>query len=225
MATENEKTNLDITETFGKAESYFQQNKKVITYVLGGIALAVAGYFSYQIFVAEPNEKQAQAEMFTAEKYFEQDSLKKAINGDGQHMGFKQVIENFGSTKAGNLAHYYLGISYMKTGKFKEAIEELEDFDANDEVVKPIAMGAMGDCYTELGEVEKGITHYLEASQAANNKFISPVYMMKAALSYESLNKFADAAEVYKEIKKNYFDTNEGREADKYIARAQSMIK
>lgn len=225
MATDNSQNNLDLDVTMDRAEGFFNENKKTISIIFGILIGICAAYFGYKFFYLEPQEKLAQSQMFMAEKYFEKDSLKKAINGDGNFLGFTQIIEEYSMTPSANLAHYYLGISYLKTGKYEMAIEELEDFDSNDEVIKPIAIGAIGDAYAELNETEKAASHYLEASQKANNKFISPIYLMKAGLCYEQLKKYADAAEIYSQIKKDYFDTNEGRDADKYIARAKAMIQ
>jgi tetratricopeptide (TPR) repeat protein len=216
---------FDIEHSYGKAELLVEKNKKTLSLVTGAILLLVGGYFAYTKLIVGPQDKEAQTQMFMAEKYFEKDSLKKAVDGDGNFLGFKQIVENYGQTKSANLAHYYLGICNLKLGKYEQAVEELEKFSSDENVIMPIAQGALGDAYSELNQPEKAVSHYLKASSKAENKFISPVYLMKAGLTYEALNKYADAAEVYSQIKRDYSDTNEGRDADKYIARAKAMIK
>jgi len=57
--------------------------------------------------------------MFMAQKYFEQDSIRKALNGDGQYLGFLAIIDEYGMTKSSNLSHYYAGMCYLKLGQFE----------------------------------------------------------------------------------------------------------
>jgi len=39
-------------------------------------------------------EAQAQKDMFQAIRYFESDSLNLAVNGDGNNLGFLQIIDD-----------------------------------------------------------------------------------------------------------------------------------
>jgi len=76
-----------------------------------------------------------------AQKYFEQDSLNKALNGDGQNPGFLDIIDEYSMTNASNLANYYTGLIFLKQGKYQDAINYLEKFDSDDEFVGPMATG------------------------------------------------------------------------------------
>ena len=96
--------------------------------------------------------------------------MNKAIKGDGVNLGFEQVIEEYGFTKSANLAHYYLGVSYLKQGKFEDAIAQLEDFDSSDEILGPIAIGAIGDAQMELSKTDEAIDSYLKAANKKKNK-------------------------------------------------------
>ena len=45
----------------------------------------------------------------------------------------------------------------------------------------------------------------------------------KAGKVAEALEDYSDAVGLYEEIKKNYSDTKEGREVEKYLARAKTL--
>jgi tetratricopeptide (TPR) repeat protein len=217
--------NLNIEEVYTKTEKYIEENKKSLAIIIGAIVVIVGGYFGYKKLVLEPKEAEAQKDMFMAEQYFAKDSIDKAINGDGNFFGFKYIIEEYGFTKSANLAHYYLGCCYMKKGMFKEAISEFEEFESNDMILAPLAVGATGDAYSELGNYQEAVSAYLNAAQMKGNNFTAPIYLMKAALTYEDLNNYANALKVYEQIKSEYPNTNEGRNIDKYIARAKAVLK
>ena len=224
MAEEfNEEPIVDIQEAYSKTEHFIEDNKKTIGTVVGvifGVALLV---IAYKYWFIAGKEKAAQKELFVAENYFEKDSLDKAIHGDGVSIGLEGIVRQYGLAPSGNLAHYYLGISYLKKGEFEKAIEQLKSFNAEDIMVAPIATGAIGDCYVELNKVEEGINYYLKAAKQSTNKFTSPIYLKKAGLAYENLNKFKEAVTIYERIKTDFPKSTEAQDIDKYIARAKTQ--
>ncbi|MEQ8323221.1 MAG: tetratricopeptide repeat protein [Vicingaceae bacterium] len=215
---------VDIEEVYSKSEEFVEKYKKQLTYVVGGIGLVIAGYFAYTKLYLEPLESEAQSEMFKAEQYFRQDSLEKAINGDGVAYGFVDILDFYGGTKSANLAHYYLGIAYLRQGLFEDAIDELEEFSSDDVMLTSIAEGAQGDAYMELGDKKSAVAQYMKAAEVKPNGYSSPIYLIKAGQALESMGEYKDAVEVYESIKEDYPESQEGRDIDKYIARASSFV-
>jgi len=215
---------IAVEEALGKTEQFIEKNQKVIIIVLSVIVAVVLGYFGFKQLYLKPQEAKAHAEMFYAEKYFELDSLDLALNGDGQHLGFLEIIDNYGITSASNLSKYYTGIIYLKKGKFEDAINYLEDFDGDDQIVGPLAISAIGDAYMELNNSDKALEYYLKAADKNKNNFTSPQSLMKAGFVYEEKNDWANALKTYERIKKDFFKSQESREIDKYIAKAKGML-
>jgi tetratricopeptide (TPR) repeat protein len=208
-----------------KAEDFFEKNKNVLVYVLGGILAIVAGFLGWQKFIIEPREKDARENIWSAERYFEKDSLNLAINGDGNYPGFEDIIDDYGMTQSANLAQYYLGITYLKKGEFETAIEHLEKFDSDDQMVSAIALGAIGDANLELGKNEDALDNYLKAANKVTNDFTTPIFLMKAAVVYEEMENYEGAMAVYEQIKDKFPKTREAQDAPKYLARAKAMAE
>jgi tetratricopeptide (TPR) repeat protein len=220
----HEHSNIEnVGQAFSKAEHFIEKNQTILTIIVLTIIISIGGFYSYKKFYIAPLEKEAQSQMFVAEQYFEKDSFNLALNGDGNNFGFLKIIDEYGATKAGNLAQYYAGICYLQTGKFQNAIDNLEDFSADDKLVSPIAIGATGDAYVELGNKEKGLSLYMKAAKK-ENEFTSPIYYMKAGIIAEQLGNNKKALEVYNIIKEKYSKSYEGRQIVKYITRAQLSI-
>ena len=171
----------ELESALTRTEQFIEDNQKVISYVVGGIILVVVAYLGFNKFYLAPREKDAQSQMFMAESYFEKDSFNLALNGDGNYLGFLDIIDSYGMTKAGNLASYYAGICSLHLGQYEDAIDYLGDFKTDDLLLAPVAAGAMGDAYLELGEADKALSHYKKAYSTNANEFTSPIYMMKAA--------------------------------------------
>lgn len=222
MAQDKNQPLVDVDQTISKAEKYIEENKTSLSIITGAIVVLVGGYFAWTKLYLAPLEEEAQEQMFMAEKYFEKDSLDKAINGDGQFYGFKDIVENYGLTASGNLAHLYLGLCYLHKGQFEDAVSELEEYDGDDEMLAPVAMGAVGDAYSELGKTEDAIEQYMKAAEESRNNFTTPIYLMKAALLYENQGKYSESLKIYEQLKSDFPETREGRDVEKYISRAKA---
>jgi tetratricopeptide (TPR) repeat protein len=192
--------------------------------VIGGVIAIVVAFYAYNRVYLEPLEEGAHGQMFMAEQYFEKDSFDLALNGDGNYLGFIDIADEYGNTSAGNLAHYYAGICYLRTGDYETAIEELETFDAQGEMLGAVALGAIGDAHMEMEDVDGALNYYEKAISYSENDFTSPVYLQKAGFAAEQAGNFDKAIDYYTQVKENYPTTNEGRNADKYIARAEANL-
>ncbi len=214
----------NIGEQFSKAEHFVVENRKSLLVIGGTIAALVLIYFSYQRFIMSPREKEAASQSYMAERYFEQDSVDKAMNGDGNFMGFIAIADEYSSTKAGNLANYYLGFCYLKKGQYDLAIESLKDFSSTDEVLTTMALGGIADAYVELNQLDEAANYYNKAANKSANAFTAPMILMKLGMTYEQLNDNQKALDTYNKVKKEFTDSNEAKDIDKYIARASAKI-
>jgi len=215
---------MEVENALTKSEQFIEDNQKILSIVIGAAVVLVAVYLGYTKLYIQPKEKAAQEEMFFAEQYFEKDSFNLAINGDGTNPGFLDIIDDYSATPAGNLANYYVGISYLHMGQYEDALDYLNDFSTDDLVLAPVLEGAKGDCYVELNENDKAISAYKKA-YSTKNEFTTPIYLMKAAQLMETQGELEDALEAYTQIKKDYPTSTEARTIDKYIARVEMEMK
>lgn len=226
MATKGKDTNkeLEVEEIVSRSEQFIENNSKKIIYGIIAIALVVAAVLGIKHGYLIPQEKKASAALFKGEQYFARDSFALALNGNGADFeGFEGIIDQYGSTDAGNLAKAYAGICYYKMGDTQKALDMLKSFSASDNMVSPAITGLIGDCYVNMGDVKQGISYFEKAAKQADNEVISPVYLKKAGIAYESLKQYKDAVKAYSTIKDKYYTSMEAGDIDKYITRASSQ--
>ncbi len=214
----------ELESALTRTERFIEENQKPITYAVIAVVVIVIAFLGISRFYLQPRQNEALSQMFMAENYFERDSFNLAINGDGNYLGFLDIIDDYGMTKAANLAKYYTGVSYLHLGEYEQAKDYLDDFKTKDLLLGPVAEGAKGDASLEMGEAETALRHYRKAYEMNDNELTSPIYMMKAAKVLESLDDLEDALALYQEIKEKYPESLEGQEADKYIARLQVKL-
>lgn len=213
-----------VENALSRTEHYIEQNQKSLTIIVLAIIVIIGGYLGYQRFVVSPKEKEAQSQMWMAEQYFARDSFNLALHGDGNYLGFLDIVEEYSITKSANLANYYIGISYLHLGQYEQAIEYLKAFESDDEMIAPIAFGAIGDAYMELNEPDEALKFYEKAVTKSDNEFTTPIYLMKVGLVYEQNQDYEKALEAYQTIKNDFPESAEGRQIDKYIAQVETLI-
>jgi tetratricopeptide (TPR) repeat protein len=220
----NPQTISNVEHTLTRTEQYLEENYKTLLTGLAVIIVLVGLGWLGKIYVSKRNDE-AQSQMYQAERYLEMDSLKLALNGDGNYLGFLDIAKSYRLTKAGNLALYSAGICYLHLGQYQDAIHYLDKYSRKDKVIGSIAIGATGDAYVELGQIDKGISKYVEAADFAKNSFNTPLFLMKAGQLYEQNGKLADALKMYERIENEYPESTEGTTIEKYITRVKLLIK
>ena len=205
-----------------RIEKYYHENKRSLLIISGAVVFLVIAFFAYLKFYKQPKEREAREAMWKAEYWFESDSFALAINGDQQYEGFLALAEKYSGTDAGDLCNYYLGISFLNTGEYEPAIEALEKVDFDDQIVSCLAIGAAGDAYMELGNIEEAIGKYEEAAEHNTNSFTTPMFLKKAALAYEDLGNFEQATKYYQRIYDEFEGSAEHRDIEKYLYRAKN---
>jgi len=221
--TETTKGIENVEQTLTQTEKFLEENYRPMLYGLIALVVLVGIFWLAKLYLNK-QDKEAQSQMFMAEQYFAQDSLKLALYGNGNDLGFIDIAKEYKITKSGKLANFYAGACFIHLGDFQQAIDYLEKYSLKDEILAPQATALIGDANVELGDSEKGIKLYLEAAEMAGNAFHSPIYLMKAGELYETAEKFEEALKVYEMIQDKYPESNEGRSIDKYIARVKLHI-
>ena len=142
-----------VEQTLTKTEQFLESNAKQVGIAVGSIVAVVLSLYMYNTYVVTPNADEAEKEMAKAIKWFEADSMNLALNGNGSNYGFLDIIDEYGSTPAGNSAHYYAGIAHFTQGEFESAIEELDNYSASNTATAAMAKGVIGDAFAELGQM------------------------------------------------------------------------
>ena len=209
-----------LAEELSRIEEFLEKNKTLTIGVTVVIALVLAGFFGFRYYKSNL-DREAQTEMFQAIRYFEQDSLDLALNGDGNNLGLVDIVQEYGITDAANLANYYAGLAHLKKGNFELATLYLEDFNSNDLLVQARAYSLIGDAHMELGDYEQAAEFYDKAANYKPNKYFTPAYLMKAALAYEKLNNVEEAKSTYQRVIEEFWDSSEVQNAKKFKARLE----
>ncbi|MDR0796042.1 MAG: hypothetical protein LBE79_08355 [Tannerella sp.] len=217
---------IEVDEFLSRSEQFIEKNKKSLIYGIVGVAVLVSIVLGYIYAYAQPLSERAEKTIFKGQHYFERDSFFLALYGNGlDYEGFEAIAKQYGRTKTGNLAKAYAGICHYKLGDPQSAMRLLKSYKGNDIHLTPRVTGLIGDCYVSLGNAGEGIKYFEKAASKADDQNISPIYLKKAGIAYESLQQYRDAIRVYTLIKEKYGQSMEGVEIEKYIIRAGHLAE
>lgn len=211
-----------ISNQLGKTEEFLSKNKKMVFGIGGLIAIIIAAIFIYR-FTMETKNAEAQQEMFQAIFYFENGNLENALNGDGNALGFLDILDDYSGTDAANLASFYAGSIYLQQREFQSALDMLQDFSSDDFLVSGRKHVLIGDAYMELGNFADAAAAYQKGASTYPNEQFSPQYLMKAALAFENAGDTTKAISTYDEVINKYPESLEITNARKFKARLEAL--
>ena len=103
----------NIEQTVSKTNQFFTENKKLLITLIAVVAVLVLAALAYNKFVYQPKCEEAMAEAVAAENNFAAGNYDLALNGDGNVLGFTQIIEDYG-TKSGKDVYLYAGLCALQ---------------------------------------------------------------------------------------------------------------
>ena len=220
---ENEtRTSIDeLNESLSGIEKKVEENKKMIVWVLGAIVAIAVIILGYVYLIQESNFENAKAEIAQADS-------KLALGQDSIALeAYKAVADSY-SNDAANRAGLNAGIILFQQGKYEEAINYINKFDAEGVLVGPASQSLIGDCYVNLEKYDEAVKYFDKAiSLSGDNDLYTPLFILKKATVLREQGKFAEEAKALEIIKNKYpnFVTGYRVDVDKLIERANAQAK
>ncbi|CVI71639.1 MULTISPECIES: tetratricopeptide repeat protein [unclassified Alistipes] len=228
MANQKAAEQETLGSAMNKTELFFERNGRTMSYVLLGLIVLAALVFGYRSLVSGPRVEKA-AEMISEAQYrFEAETpdYELALNGDANGAGFLDVVRQYGSTPAGNLAKHYAGICYLRLGDLDNAAEYLAKYSPvgglPGSILNAQNLGLQGDVAVERGDYAAAVKFYEKAVKASDNNLTAPMYLRKAGMAETAQGNAAAAAALFQRIIDDYPSSYDAREAEKLLGAAQN---
>ena len=213
-----------MEQTMNQSEAFFLKYKKAIITVVVALIVIIVGAVLYKTYISEPREQQASTAIAKGQQYFEAGLFKQALEGDSTGFkGFAKLADEYSTTAAGNLSNLYAGLCNAQLGKWEEAVKFLEAYDlSEDAMVSPAALGALGNAYAHLNQLDKAVSTLKKAAEKADNNSLSPTFLIQAGQILESQGKNDEALKLYQTVKEKYFNSMQYQTIDGYIERVSN---
>ena len=209
--------NQAVGQAVSGAEVWLKQNGKLLGNTALVVLVVIAALFALNKWYLKPAKQEALGQMFAAERYFAQGEFEKALNGDGNALGFAEISAQYGS-KAGKIVNFYEGVCQLQLKNYDEAVKCLSKYNGKDAIIAARALCCLGDAYVGAGDSAKGLASY-EKAIAKSDNVLAAQYLLKAGLVAEQLGQKEKALGFYQTIADKYPESVEAYDIQKYIYR------
>ena len=93
----------NIEQTVSATEQFYNEHKKLIWGIVAAVLVVGLGILAYQKFIYQPKCVEAMEQCYPAEMNFQAGEYELALSGDGNNLGFADIIDQYGA-KAGKAA-------------------------------------------------------------------------------------------------------------------------
>ena len=207
----------NIEQTVSATEQFYNEHKKLIWGVVAAILVIGLGILAYNKFIFQPKCAEAMQQSYPAEMSFQAGEYDLALNGDGNNMGFADIIAEYG-TKSGKAVYLYAGLCELQLGNYESALSYLKKYKGKEPILAARARACEGDAYVGLGDYAAAVRCYKAAAGLADNVFAA-AYLLKEGSAHEALGEKAEALACYKTIEEDYPSSIEAYEISGNIAR------
>lgn len=188
----------ELNDSLSTATEKVQSNQKIIvwaTVIVAAVVLIVLGYI---YLIHEPGKNKANDAIGDAD-------IQLALGNDSIALvKYLDVADNFSGDARSRAALQAAGMLYSK-GDYQGALNALDKFSAEDDIIGAAAASLEGDCYVNLDNLDKAISSFKDAvSISDENPMYTPFFMMKLARVYREQKNYKAEADVYKEILDEY---------------------
>lgn len=213
-----------LVTAYAKITSFYEVNKKYISYGATALVLIIIGIIIY-VNNRQANDEKAATELGKVYAIYDAAAgdiaqYKLAIDGQPERgiIGLKAIVDNYGGTASGQLGRYYLATAYYNLGNYDEAQKHFEDYDGESDLLNAAAIAGVGKCMEARGEYLKAAGKFDNAARIVSNETDTPNYLNSAARCYGMGGEKEKAVSILKRLKKEYPRSQFAREADRAIS-------
>ena len=213
-----------VVTVYARAVGFYEENRNLVYGVLAALVvviLLIAGY----AWMQSNKQAEAQVELGAILPAYEAGNYVAALDGTETAAGLLAVADEYGSTDAGNLAHYYAADALFRLGRYDEALEHFQAFDKGNNLVSASAFAGEAAIYEIQGTFDRAGDYYKRAAEQFESAITAPDYLLRAGEAYEQAGAYGEAQAVYETIRDDYPESSIAGTIDFYLARVTAARK
>lgn len=212
-----------LVTSYYKAYNFFIENQVKILIGVGVVALVIVAVVLFSNKNANDN-KTANELLSKIMPVYNSGQYQQAIDGvkATNTIGLKEIVDNYGSTDAGETAKILLANSYLGVNKTEEALENFKDYSGSNDLFKATALAGQAAYFEAQKEYKNAAELYKQAANVTNVNPANADYLLRAGINFLKADQKEEAKVILKSVKKDYRATTAAQEVDKYLIQVES---
>ncbi len=208
-----------LVSNYYNSLSWFEANKKMLTNI-GGAVLVLAALGWFYLNNTHTNNEKATTELAKVFSLYDNGQYQVAINGipEKNISGLQAIVDNYGSTKNGNVAKVYLANAFFNLQEYDKALKLYDDVSTNISLLEVSALSGMAACYEAKGNFSDAAKYFEKAGKKNSADPNAAENLYHAARNYTKSGNKERAVELYKSVQKEYPASTVAREADRFLS-------
>jgi tetratricopeptide (TPR) repeat protein len=208
-----------LVTSYVKATTYYEEHKRAISIGVTAFAVVVIALIIYGKNRAE-NNVSASTDLGSIYQFYDNGQYQIAIDGVPERniKGLKSIVDDYGSSDAGDIARFYLANAYYQLGKYDEALDQFKRFSPSDETLEISRRSGIACVYEAKGMPREAAENFEKAADVNSKDVNAAENLSNAARNYAGAGEKEKALDLLKKLKKTYPATVFGRDADRGIA-------
>lgn len=207
-----------LVTTYFEARAWLDQNKRLAVYIAAIPIVLLVAVFLYVMGQTEKNQETT-TKLAKIIPFYDEGKFDQAINGVPPGIqGLKAIVDEDGSTDAGELATFYLANAYYALGDYDKAAATFDDVDVSDKFIAAAALAGLGGCEEARGKFEEAASWFEKAASKNMSPVQAPDNLSRAAANFAAAGQREKAVELLKTLKKEFPSSQAARDADRFIA-------
>jgi len=207
-----------LVTTYYKAIEFYQKYQAKIFIGIGAVALVVVAIILISNKKANDNQI-ASALIAKIMPAYDAGSFKEAIEGikPSNTMGFKAIVDKYGSCEQGESAKIFLANAYAVTGDNETALKMYDDYSGSNPIFKASSLAGKAGCLESKKDYEKAAVLYRDAAKVTKDNPSNSDYLLRAGIDLIKLGKKEEAKSVFDTIKSDYKESSAATELERYL--------
>lgn len=207
-----------VVTFYARVLGLVENNRTIVYGAFTVIVIVLAMIFGFS-YIQSSRNADALEQMTEAVIRYESGDYVTAIDGDVFFTGLIEIAENYGNTKAGNLARFYTADALFRTGDLERSLFFFRAFNKEGNSIGASAYAGEAAIHETNGDFNEAGDLYLRAATIFESDVTAPGYLVKAARSYEAASDLPAARQVFEQLREDYPISREGQNVEFYLAR------